>query len=158
MKNCYNTTCSCGCSSSGRAPPCQGGGSEFEPRHPLHKKEVTIRWLLFLFSKDKRLEPSICKPPVEVCSPPARWRRHHNFHFPLDMKMQTSLLTHVQPNKTAIQAQKALSPSARVPFLYVSSGVLGSVGSTGSVDSGCCTGSVDSIPSVTDCVGSSQLG
>ena len=25
----------CGCSSSGRAPPCQGGGSEFEPRHPL---------------------------------------------------------------------------------------------------------------------------
>ena len=27
----------CGCSSSGRAPPCQGGGSEFEPRHPLQK-------------------------------------------------------------------------------------------------------------------------
>ena len=27
----------CGCSSSGRAPPCQGGGSEFEPRHPLQR-------------------------------------------------------------------------------------------------------------------------
>ena len=26
----------CGFSSSGRAPPCQGGGSEFEPRKPLH--------------------------------------------------------------------------------------------------------------------------
>ncbi len=26
----------CGHSSSGRAPPCQGGGSEFEPRCPLH--------------------------------------------------------------------------------------------------------------------------
>ena len=26
----------CGRSSSGRAPPCQGGGSEFEPRKPLH--------------------------------------------------------------------------------------------------------------------------
>ena len=25
-----------GFSSSGRAPPCQGGGSEFEPRNPLH--------------------------------------------------------------------------------------------------------------------------
>ena len=25
----------CGFSSSGRAPPCQGGGSEFEPRNPL---------------------------------------------------------------------------------------------------------------------------
>ena len=32
----YNMPCICGCSSSGRAPPCQGGGSEFEPRHPLH--------------------------------------------------------------------------------------------------------------------------
>ena len=27
----------CGHSSSGRAPPCQGGGSEFEPRCPLQK-------------------------------------------------------------------------------------------------------------------------
>ena len=26
----------CAFSSSGRAPPCQGGGSEFEPRNPLH--------------------------------------------------------------------------------------------------------------------------
>ena len=27
----------CGFSSSGRAPPCQGGGSGFEPRNPLQK-------------------------------------------------------------------------------------------------------------------------
>ena len=27
----------CGFSSSGRAPPCQGGGSEFESRNPLHR-------------------------------------------------------------------------------------------------------------------------
>ena len=26
----------CGFSSFGRAPPCQGGGSEFDPRKPLH--------------------------------------------------------------------------------------------------------------------------
>ena len=40
----------CGCSSSGRAPPCQGGGSEFEPRHPLHKKKKQmLTHLLFLF-------------------------------------------------------------------------------------------------------------
>ena len=32
----------CGCSSSGRAPPCQGGGSEFEPRHPLQKILVSL--------------------------------------------------------------------------------------------------------------------
>ena len=30
----------CGFSSSGRAPPCQGGGSEFEPRNPLHLKAL----------------------------------------------------------------------------------------------------------------------
>ena len=30
----------CGRSSSGRAPPCQGGGSEFEPRNPLQKKSL----------------------------------------------------------------------------------------------------------------------
>ena len=34
----------CGFSSSGRAPPCQGGGSEFEPRNPLQLKKS----LLFL--------------------------------------------------------------------------------------------------------------
>ncbi len=35
-----------GFSSSGRAPPCQGGGSEFEPRNPLHffvRPFVTIK-------------------------------------------------------------------------------------------------------------------
>ena len=33
-------TTKCGCSSSGRAPPCQGGGSEFEPRHPLQSNPI----------------------------------------------------------------------------------------------------------------------
>ena len=38
----------CGCSSSGRAPPCQGGGSGFEPRHPLQRKrESTFGTLSF---------------------------------------------------------------------------------------------------------------
>ncbi len=32
----------CGCSSSGRAPPCQGGGSEFEPRHPLQSDKKSV--------------------------------------------------------------------------------------------------------------------
>ena len=31
------STIICGFSSSGRAPPCQGGGSEFEPRNPLQQ-------------------------------------------------------------------------------------------------------------------------
>ena len=32
----------CECSSSGRAPPCQGGGSEFEPRHSLHQRSKVL--------------------------------------------------------------------------------------------------------------------
>jgi LAS superfamily LD-carboxypeptidase LdcB len=32
----------CGCSSSGRAPPCQGGGSGFEPRHPLQLRNSAV--------------------------------------------------------------------------------------------------------------------
>ena len=38
----------CGCSSSGRAPPCQGGGSEFEPRHPLQtdKERVCVPYFI----------------------------------------------------------------------------------------------------------------
>ena len=34
----------CGLSSSGRAPPCQGGGSEFEPRSPLQFDAHTKVW------------------------------------------------------------------------------------------------------------------
>ena len=36
----------CGFSSSGRAPPCQGGGSEFEPRSPLQKETPPTRVVL----------------------------------------------------------------------------------------------------------------
>ena len=41
----------CGCSSSGRAPPCQGGGSEFEPRHPLQNGNIrnAAAFLIFNF-------------------------------------------------------------------------------------------------------------
>ena len=38
----------CGFSSFGRAPPCQGGGSGFEPRNPLQKSE-SHDFRIFLF-------------------------------------------------------------------------------------------------------------
>ena len=44
-------TAICGRSSSGRAPPCQGGGSEFEPRRPLQtnsKEPVYAGFLLIM--------------------------------------------------------------------------------------------------------------
>ena len=42
-------TIKCGCSSSGRAPPCQGGGSEFEPRQPLQKRKHRLKVGAFCF-------------------------------------------------------------------------------------------------------------
>ena len=42
----YNLSCVCGRSSSGRARPCQGRGSEFEPRRPL-QKSPPIRVVIF---------------------------------------------------------------------------------------------------------------
>ena len=44
----------CGCSSSGRAPPCQGGGSEFEPRHPLQTVLKGERFFFCIFSENKK--------------------------------------------------------------------------------------------------------
>ncbi len=44
----YNQPCVCGRSSSGRARPCQGRGSEFEPRRPLQKETPSER-MVFLF-------------------------------------------------------------------------------------------------------------
>ena len=62
---------SCGCSSSGRAPPCQGGGSEFEPRHPLQKEKRPASAGLFSFWNwtATRLEDLKCNSPVDCCSP-----------------------------------------------------------------------------------------
>jgi ribosomal protein L11 methyltransferase len=46
----YCPSQNCGCSSVGRAPPCQGGCREFEPRHPLFpvylwRKTAELRWV-----------------------------------------------------------------------------------------------------------------
>ena len=45
----YNQSCVCGRSSSGRARPCQGRGSEFEPRRPLQKRKSHPSGWDFLF-------------------------------------------------------------------------------------------------------------
>ena len=44
----------CGCSSSGRAPPCQGGGSEFEPRQPLQIKGHRCNSVFFFYPQHTR--------------------------------------------------------------------------------------------------------
>ena len=47
----------CGFSSSGRAPPCQGGGSEFEPRHSLQKGRHDL-WSCLPFWVPAALRPA----------------------------------------------------------------------------------------------------
>ena len=71
----YNQPCVCGRSSSGRARPCQGRGSEFEPRRPLQKETPSER-MVFLFGiwqraglnslRTPRRSPS-CQPPPARC-------------------------------------------------------------------------------------------
>ena len=72
----YNQPCVCGRSSSGRARPCQGRGSEFEPRRPLQKETPSER-MVFLFGIWQRAGLNSLRTPRRSpsCQPsPARCR------------------------------------------------------------------------------------
>ena len=61
---CRNSGAVCGRSSSGRARPCQGRGSEFEPRRPLQKSPpirvvIFFRVLLGAHRRVSRLPPAV---------------------------------------------------------------------------------------------------
>ena len=79
--SCYNPLCSCECSSSGRAPPCQGGGSEFEPRHSLQKSKGRCNrpllfwnpWVISILGPAK--PPLRNSPPLCGCEFTAHSRR-----------------------------------------------------------------------------------
>lgn len=65
----YNKSCNCGFSSSGRASPCQGEGSEFESRNPLHIIENTqLCFLLILWHHSQEVRQRSATPlsPVQV--------------------------------------------------------------------------------------------
>ena len=72
-----------GCSSSGRAPPCQGGGSEFEPRHPLHIFGIAptlVGAILFLYCQPfgQLGQPGIPRRDQQVISNVGRRVCHRN--------------------------------------------------------------------------------
>ena len=71
----------CGFSSSGRAPPCQGGGSEFEPRRPLHKKEKRVLSKA-LFSNIRRHSQVVRQRTANPRLPQFKsgWRLHVGVH------------------------------------------------------------------------------
>ena len=68
----------CGRSSSGRAPPCQGGGSEFEPRRPLQYEaivdaEMQKRWLFcFVCNGLECPQEAALQLPFPILSPPVK--------------------------------------------------------------------------------------
>ena len=53
---CRSSGAVCGRSSSGRARPCQGRGSEFEPRRPLQKETPSVRMVFSFWNVAGRLE------------------------------------------------------------------------------------------------------
>ena len=59
----------CGCSSSGRAPPCQGGGSEFEPRHPLQSNKERQRVPYFIWCRGQAVRQRSAKPSLPGSNP-----------------------------------------------------------------------------------------
>ncbi len=63
----YNLSCVCGRSSSGRARPCQGRGSEFEPRRPLQKETPSVRMVFSFWNVAGRpeLAASTCAKRVK---------------------------------------------------------------------------------------------
>src|SRR4029077_17979903 len=81
----YCRSQNCGCSSVGRAPPCQGGRREFDPRHPLQPRGLSgLERVRRSFSeggppKRSKLEPF----PVYL------WRKRAELHW---VKTHESLL------------------------------------------------------------------
>ncbi len=109
MRNiCYNTTCSCGCSSSGRAPPCQGGGSEFEPRHPLHKNKSRCESICSYFYFTGEAGRMMCNSPGRSCLRPAG-RAQHLYYRP--RKNATTKESQISVCRSAVGADDHIGPS-----------------------------------------------
>ena len=65
----YNLSCVCGRSSSGRARPCQGRGSEFEPRRPLQKEYPIRQDGVFFLECAAAPENSLPRPARSASNP-----------------------------------------------------------------------------------------
>ena len=96
-----------GHSSSGRAPPCQGGGSEFEPRCPLQSETGHLTLGVLFFSTEKRtrcLRPrreapfqsevrqGSCEWPQAICGMPgSEFKPAQKFPSPLRFRLRRKL-------------------------------------------------------------------
>ena len=88
----YNSPCVCGRSSSGRARPCQGRGSEFEPRRPLQKETQSFR-MVFLFGIWQRAGlNSLPRPARSASNPEVRQSSHEWLCHSRDAGSESSLV------------------------------------------------------------------
>ena len=78
----------CGRSSSGRAPPCQGGGSEFEPRRPLqtNSKEPVCAGFLLIMVTWPSGKARVCKTLIR------QFKSARHLHKTVMKKMSQSFL------------------------------------------------------------------
>ena len=78
----------CGRSSSGRAPPCQGGGSEFEPRRPLqtNSKEPVYAGFLLIMVTWPSGKARVCKTLIR------QFKSARHLHKTVMKKMSQSFL------------------------------------------------------------------
>ena len=86
-------TAVCGRSSSGRAPPCQGGGSEFEPRRPLqtNSKEPVYAGFLLIMVTWPSGKARVCKTLIR------QFKSARHLHNTVMRKMSQSFFFVVAP-------------------------------------------------------------
>ena len=86
-------TAVCGRSSSGRAPPCQGGGSEFEPRRPLqtNSKEPVYAGFLLIMVTWPSGKAKVCKTFIH------QFKSGRHLHKTVIKKMSQSFFFVVAP-------------------------------------------------------------
>ena len=86
-------TAVCGRSSSGRAPPCQGGGSEFEPRRPLqtNSKEPVYAGFLLIMVTWPSGKARVCKTLIR------QFKSARHLHKTVMKKMSQSFFFVVSP-------------------------------------------------------------
>ena len=85
-------TAVCGRSSSGRAPPCQGGGSEFEPRRPLqtNSKEPVYAGFLLIMVTWPSGKARVCKTLIR------QFKSARHLHKTVMKKLSQSFLLYRQ--------------------------------------------------------------
>ena len=106
----------CGRSSSGRAPPCQGGGSEFEPRRPLqtNSKEPVYAGFLLIMVTWPSGKAKVCKTFIH------QFKSGRHLHKTVIKKMSQSFLFVVASKSCSVENRRFRQPMFEHGFTVLS--------------------------------------